>query len=118
MGDDESQIIRIQAGELGSFDKKCLNSMVKVTGTLKETKVTPEDVDKMEARMKEAAKSDNKSHGAGHSCSNDSKANGEKATTQEGRIAELRTKIAERNQKSGKNYLSYYFVEASEYEVL
>ena len=34
----------------------------------------------------------------------------------EGRIADFRRKIAERNAAEGKPYLSFYFVEAQSYE--
>ena len=36
MGSDDTQVIRVEAGTLGAFDPKCVNSIVRVTGTLKE----------------------------------------------------------------------------------
>ena len=45
------------------------------------------------------------------------KARGETANTPEARIADFRAKIADRKAKTGKDYLSFYFVEASSYEI-
>ena len=39
MGSDDTQTIRVEAAKLGSFDTKCVNSIVRVTGTLKEQRV-------------------------------------------------------------------------------
>ncbi len=39
MGSDDTKTIRVEAGELGSFDTKCVNSMVEVTGKLVEQRV-------------------------------------------------------------------------------
>ena len=36
MGSDDTKTIRVEAGPLGSFDTKCINAIVTVTGTLKE----------------------------------------------------------------------------------
>ena len=35
MGSDDTQVIRVEAGTLGAFDPKCVNSIVRVPGTLK-----------------------------------------------------------------------------------
>ena len=39
MGSDDTQVIRVEAGTLGAFDPKCVNSIVRVTGTLKEQRI-------------------------------------------------------------------------------
>ena len=39
MGSDDTKTIRIEACELGSFDQKCVNSIVKVNGILREERV-------------------------------------------------------------------------------
>ena len=49
--------------------------------------------------------------------STEKKARGETANTPEARIADFRAKIADRKAKTGKDYLSFYFVEASSYEI-
>ena len=45
------------------------------------------------------------------------KARGETASTPEARIADFRAKIAERKAATGKDYLSFYYMEASSYEI-
>ena len=39
MGSDDTHVIRVEAGTLGAFDPKCVNSIVRVTGTLKEQRI-------------------------------------------------------------------------------
>ena len=58
-------------------------------------------------------------HGTGEAgCSTEKKARGETGNTTEERIADFRKKIAERKAKTGKDYLSFYFVEAESYKIL
>ena len=45
------------------------------------------------------------------------KARGETANSPEARIADFRAKIADRKAETGKEYLSFYFMEANSYEV-
>ena len=45
------------------------------------------------------------------------KARGETASSPEARIADFRAKIADRKAETGKEYLSFYFMEANSYEV-
>ena len=57
-------------------------------------------------------------HGTGEAgCDTEKKARGETANTPEARIADFRAKIADRKASSGKEYLSFYFMEANSYEV-
>lgn len=115
MGSDDTKTIRVEAGELGSFDPKCVNSIVRVTGTLKEQRIDEAYLQNWEAQLK--AQSAEK-HGTGEAgCDTEKKARGETASTPEARIADFRAKIADRKEKTGKEYLSFYFVEATSYEV-
>ena len=50
-------------------------------------------------------------------CSTEKKARGETANTPEARIADFRAKIAKRQAESGKPYLSFYYMEAANYEI-
>ena len=59
-----------------------------------------------------------KSHGeTAAGCDSEKKARGETANTPEARIADFRAKIAERKTATGKDYLSFYYLEASSYEI-
>ena len=57
-------------------------------------------------------------HGTGEAgCDSEKKARGETANSPEARIADFRAKIADRKAETGKEYLSFYFMEANSYEV-
>ena len=92
MGSDDTHVIRVEAGTLGAFDPKCVNSIVRVTGTLKEQRIDEAYLQNWKAR-------------------------GETANSPEARIADFRAKIADRKAETGKEYLSFYFMEADSYEV-
>ena len=116
MGSDDTQTIRVEAGELGSFDTKCVNSIVRVKGTLMEQRVDEAYLQQWEAKLKEAAAEKPGEQGEG-GCSTEKKARGETANTPEARIADFRAKIADRQAKEGKAYLSFYYMQASSYEI-
>lgn len=116
MGSDDTQTLRVEADDkIGAFDTKCVNAMVSVTGILKEERIDEAYLQNWEAELKADAA---EKHGEGEAgCSTEKKARGETANTDQDRINDFRTKIAERQAKSGKSYLSFYFVEASKYEI-
>lgn len=116
MGSDDTQTLRVEADDnIGAFDTKCVNAMVSVTGILKEQRIDEAYLQNWEAELKADAA---EKHGEGEAgCSTEKKARGETANTDQDRINDFRTKIAERQAKSGKSYLSFYFVEASKYEI-
>lgn len=116
MGSDDTQIIRVEAAALGAFDTKCVNSVVRVSGTLREQRIDEGYLQQWEARL---AADTGKRHGTGEAgCDTEKKARRETAATPAGRIADFRAKIAERQAACGKAYLSFYYVEASAYEIL
>lgn len=115
MGSDDTRTIRVEAGSLGAFDAKCVNSIVRVKGILKEQRVDEAYLRAWEERLK--AQADEK-HGEGEEgCATEKKARQETASTPANRIADFRAKIAVRAEKEGKDYLSFYFVEAQSYEI-
>ena len=116
MGSDDTKTIRIEAGELGAFDQKCVNSIVKVKGILNE-----ERIDEAYLKQWEALNAANaaEEHGDGEGgCSTEKAARGETGNTVEERIVGFRARIAERKASEGKEYLSFYFVLATAYEVV
>ena len=115
MGSDDTQVIRVEAGTLGALDPKCVNSIVRVTGTLKEQRIDEAYLQNWEAQLKAQAA---EKHGTGEAgCDSEKKARGETANSPEARIADFRAKIADRKAETGKEYLSFYFMEANSYEV-
>ncbi|ADV43133.1 hypothetical protein [Bacteroides helcogenes] len=115
MGSDDTQTIRVEAGKLGSFDTKCVNSIVQVTGILKEQRIDEAYLQQWETRLRAAS---NENHGEGEAgCNTEKKARGETANTPQARIADFRSKIAKRQAEEGKSYLSFYYIEALKYEI-
>ena len=117
VGSDDSKTLRIEAGELGAFDTKVVNNVVTVKGTLKEERIDEAYLQDWEARLK--AETEEK-HGNGDGeggCDTEKNARGETANTSEGRIADFRTKIAAEKEATGKEYLSFYHVVATSYEI-
>lgn len=116
LGENEGKTIRVEAAELGSFDQKCVNSIVKVKGILHEERIDEAYLQAWEERI--ANKTEEK-HGDGEGgCDTEKAARGETANTSVERIADFRTKIAARKEADGKEYLSFYYVEAKEYEIV
>lgn len=113
---DSGQTIRVEAAELGSFDQKCKNSIVKVQGVLCEERIDEAYLQAWEQRI---ANKTEEQHGDDEGgCDTEKAARGETANTSVERIADFRTKIAARAEVDGKEYLSFYFVKAQAYEVV
>ena len=118
MGTDDTQVIRIEAGEkIGSFKPECVNNVVRVTGTLVEDRIDEAYLAEWELRLKDQIA---RQHGEGEAgCSAEHQARGESvASSTEKRIADFRARIADRKAKEGKEYLSFYHVDGGSYEVL
>ena len=116
MGNDETKTIRIESGNLGAFDQKCQNSIVKVIGTLCEERIDEAYLQNWEAAV---AANSAEQHGDGETgCETEKKSRGETGSTTAERIADFRAKIAARKAAEGKEYLSFYYVVAHAYEVL
>ena len=116
MGSDDTKTIRIEACKLGSFDQKCVNSIVKVNGILREERVDEAYLQRWEAAV---AAQTAKQHGEVETgCDSEKAARGETGNTVAERIADFREKIAARKAAVGKEYLSFYYVEALSYEVV
>ncbi len=102
--------------ELGKFSRKCNNHNVKVVGVVGESRID-------ETYLKDWEKQ-HKTKTAEQHGTNDEGCESEKAAMQETgnsttqRIADFRKRIAERNKKEGKNYLSFYHVTAISYNIL
>lgn len=118
MGSDDTKNIRIESTEqTGAFKQECVNSMVSVTGKLVEKRIDEAYLAKWEAEVK--AKTDEKhGDGEGAGCSSEQKAQNEApANTVESRIANFRERIAEEKASTGKEYLSFYHIEAESYTI-
>lgn len=116
MGSDDKKTIRVEAAALGSFSQKCVNSIVKVKGTLVEDRIDEAYLQRWEAAVAAATA---KQHGETEAgCDTEKAARGETGNTVAERIADFRAKIAAQKEATGKDYLSFYHVEALSYEIL
>lgn len=115
MGSDDTQVIRVEAGKLGAFSQDCVNNIVTITGILKEQRVDEAYLQNWEAQSKAQTAEQHGDSEAG--CDTEKSARGETGNSVAERIADFRRRIAEENAKSGKNYLSFYYVEAVSYEI-
>lgn len=116
MGSDDTKTLRVEAGEsIGSFPQETVNSIVRVTGVLVEDRIDEDYLAQWEAQIADQAK---ETQGEG-GCAADMKANAEAATNSVlERIANFRSRIAERTEKEGKPYVSLYHMEGLSYEIL
>ncbi|MDL2290013.1 hypothetical protein LJB95_01235 [Paludibacteraceae bacterium OttesenSCG-928-F17] len=116
MGSDDTKTIRIEGGEVGKFDARCVNNMVEVTGKVREQRIDETYLQQWEARIEEETA---EKHGEGEEgCSTEKKARNETGNSTTERIANFRERIAEREAKDGKAYLSFYYMEAEKYSIL
>ena len=116
MGSDDTKTLRVEAGEsIGSFPQETVNSIVRVTGVLVEDRIDEDYLAQWESQIADQAK---ETQGEG-GCAADMKANAEAATNSvRERIANFRSRIAERTEKEGKPYVSLYHMEGLSYEIL
>lgn len=113
MGDNNT--LRIESCELKSFPQSCVNSIVRVKGTVAEERIDEAYLLKWEASLKDEVQ-DN--HGDGENgCETENAARKETGNTPEERIADFRRRIAERKAATGKEYLSFFHVNAISYEI-
>lgn len=115
MGSDDTKTLRVEAGEsIGSFPQETVNSIVRVTGVLVEDRIDEDYLAQWEAQIADQAK---ETQGEG-GCAADMKANAEaEANSVRERIANFRSRIAERTEKEGKPYVSLYHMEGLSYEI-
>lgn len=115
MGSDDTKTLRIEAAGLGSFDRKCVNSIVRVRGVLREERIDEAYLQRWEALT---ATQTAPAHGAAETgCESEKSARGETGSTVAERIADFRAKIAARREATGRDYLSFYYLEARAYEI-
>ena len=117
VGADSTAVLRCEAtAEMGgAFAPDCVGKTLKVRGIVRENRVGEAEVAAMEARQAEA----DSAARAHEACDTEKKAQGQDSIdTFEGRMADYRAKIAARTEAEGKDYLSFYYIEALSYEIV
>ena len=117
VGSDDTKTLRIEAGELGAFDAKVVNNVVTVKGVIKEERIDEAYLVDWENRLKNQTEEKHGNEEGEGGCDTEKNARGETANTAEGRIADFRAKIAAEKEATGKEYLSFYHVVATSYEI-
>ena len=104
-GNDPDKTLRVEASDaIGTFSQDWINQTVQIKGIVKETRIDEAYLQAWEAEEVSVGE-----------CSSDKAANGEQPTDGTAqRIAQYRERIAERMAKEGKDYLSFYYIEALE----
>lgn len=119
MGDDDKVTLRCEANEtVGKFNPDVVNNQVQVSGVLIEDRIDEAYLVAWEERLKaDAEEKHGETKEAG--CETEKKNRGEtvEANTPEKRIASFRERIAKRQAEEGKDYLSFYHLNANQYEV-
>lgn len=119
MGSNDSISLRCEADDkIGQFNPDVVNNLVQVTGILEEERIDEAYLAEWEEMLKaETAEKHGEDTEAG--CATEKKNRGEEAEadTPEKRIAAFRERIAQREAEEGKNYLSFYYLNANQYEV-
>ncbi len=113
-GASDGNLIRCEAtAEMGGyFPKETIHRPIRVTGVLVEERIDSTVIAQIEEQDKN--KSDCES-----GCETERKAQAQaELTSLADRIADYRAKIAERTEKEGKPYLSFYYINSTNYEIL
>ncbi|MCC8114658.1 MAG: hypothetical protein LIP03_11860 [Bacteroidales bacterium] len=132
---EDGRLLRVEAGELGSFPQETVGQTVKVTGELVEQRIDEDYLMGWERQQEEAeakaaaeaanaaangaevAEADTTKEAKGH-CDTDKQARQEVGDTPAERIAGYRERIAEQVANGGKPYLSFFHIVANSYEIV
>lgn len=103
-------------GDFGAFGKETIHKILKVRGVLVEDRIDEAAVKKMEAEYGKLEEVHGKNVEVG--CDSEKAAQGQAdINTFTARMKDYRNRIAERQAKEGKAYLSFYHLDAIAYEV-
>lgn len=116
--DNDEQSIRVESnGTIGKFDKEAVDKKVRVTGKLVEERIDEAYLQEMEKEINDSTVVSHGEGGAG--CETEQKAEGVTTGSSEmDRVNNFRTRIAERKASEGKDYLSFYHIEAESYRIM
>lgn len=129
-GSADSVMLRCEAFPLMGepFPKSTIHHPIRVTGILREQRIDEAAVAEMERENNERLERIAQERGeesaelasrAASGCDTERAAQGQKdLTTFNERMADYRARIAERNEREGRPYLSFYYLDAISYETL
>lgn len=114
----DDRTLRAEAkGEFGAFPKETIHQVIRVKGVVVEDRIDETAIQTMEAQYGKLQETHGENVEVG--CDAEKAAQGQaEINTFAARMKDYRTKIAERQAKEGKAYLSFYHVDASSYEIV
>lgn len=135
MGSNSDNLIRCEAAALGRFSKDCVHSVVRVTGYVRETRMDEAYLQRWkenyeqalaeqqaqavaESQFGETSVENDESVSTATGCETESRARREQGATVYDKIKAYRQQIAERKASEGKEYLSFYHIETTSYEII
>lgn len=121
-GSDNSQLIRCEYADQRPFSKECVHSVVRVSGYLRETRMNEAYLNnwKMEYELAKAQSQDveGEEYSSSAGCATESAARRESGNSVDEKIENYRRLIAQRKETEGKDYLSFYHLEATDYVIV
>jgi len=135
-GSDNSNVLRCEGRNLegGAFSKDCVKNVVRVTGYVRETRMDEAYLQNWKRQYEEAVMQqqaaaveaegqgldaeEQEKIGTSAGCSTEAAARREQGNTIDEKIANYREQIAARKAAEGKEYLSFYHIEATSYEIV
>lgn len=127
MGNADNMLLRCEAfpGMDEPFSADAIHHPIRVTGTFREERIDESYLQELERTEQERAYNINQNGGDVNPGEQESGCDTERAArgqqdlnTLNERIADYRARIAERDSLEGKPYLSFYYLEATGYEIL
>ena len=114
---DDRMLRAEAAGAFGAFEKDAIHKVLRVKGVLVEDRIDEAAVKKMEADYAKLEEVHGENVEVG--CESEKAAQGQsEINTFAARMKDYRNKIAERQAKEGKAYLSFYHIDAESYEIV
>lgn len=120
-GSDNTQTIRCEFADHRPFSKDCIHSVVSVTGYLRETRMDEAYLQNWKNEYEMALANnqvEEEEAGSSAGCETESAARREKGATIDEKIENYRQLIAQRKAAEGKEYLSFYHLEATDYAIV
>ncbi len=111
-GADTTLVLRCEATAEagGAFSPDCVGKTLVVKGVVAENRIDEAAIVEMEQKYAE--------NNNGHNCATDAKAQGQDSIDGfAARMADYRRRITENIEKSGKAYISFYYLEAVSYDI-
>lgn len=114
MSSDSAQVLRCEATSAigGAFAPDCVGHKLIISGVVCEERISEKEIQEMEARHTQTEGASD------HACATEAKAQGQGAISEfEARMADYRERINKRITDEGKDYLSFYYLEATSYGI-